>query len=51
MQKLEAYGDEKEFAVEDVLSCAKIYGQSAAATESTLFFWQRTGFMRTGAEK
>lgn len=51
LQKLEAYGDEKEFAVEDVLSCAKIYGQSAAATECTLFFLAEDGLHAYGDGK
>lgn len=51
LQKLEAYGDEKEFAVEDVLSCAKIYGQSAAATERTLFFLAEDGLHSYGDGK
>ncbi len=51
VQKLEAYGDEKEFRVEDVFSCAKIYGQSAAATERTLFFLAEDGLHSYGDGK
>lgn len=51
LQKLEAYGDEQEFSVEDVLSCAKIYGPSAAATERTLFFLAEDGLHAYGDGK
>ena len=51
LQKLTAHGDEEEFAFEDVLSCARVCGGSAAATQSALFWLAEDGFHVFGDAK
>lgn len=51
LQKLKARGDEREFAVSDVLSCARVVRGSAAATEQALIWLAEDGLHGVGETK
>ncbi len=51
LQKLEAYGDEDDFKLRDVFSCARVAGGSVATDGDTLFFLAEDGLHAYGAGK